>query len=83
MQVGKLVDAINARPKNRKGFSRSLVGKQLHVVLALSGGTDAGGADNEFDRDMLERCVAEFFDEVRWQEEGEGEGERCVGQGAP
>ena len=69
MQVGKLVDAINARPKNRKGFSRSLVGKQLHVVLALSGGSGAaaGGGENEFNRDMLERCVAEFFDDVRWE----------------
>lgn len=67
LQVGKLVDAINARPKNRKGFSRSLVGEQLHVVLALPGAAEGttGGSDNEFDRDMLERCVAEFFDEVR------------------
>lgn len=70
--MGKLVDAINARPKNRKGFSRSLIGKQLHVVLALSGGTESasGGGDNEFDRDMLERCVAEFFDEVRNRRHG-------------
>eukprot|EP00903_Cladosiphon_okamuranus_P006121 g6025.t2 len=62
LEIGKLVDAVNARPKNRKGFPRSLVGKQLHVVLALSGGV-SGGSDGEFDCDMLERCVAEFFDE--------------------
>eukprot|EP00752_Nemacystus_decipiens_P007555 g6749.t1 len=65
LEVGKLVDAINARPKNRKGFSRSLVGNQLHVVLALSGGAGAaaGGGENEFNHDMLERCVSEFFDD--------------------
>lgn len=84
LEVGKLVDAINARPKYRAGFPRSLVGKQLHVVLAMSGGGGAtsggggaggvgvgvggggaGAADGEFDCDMLERCVAEFFDDVR------------------
>lgn len=62
LEVGKLVDAINARPKFRAGFPHSLVGKQLHVVLAMSG---EDGADSEFDPDMLERCVAEFFDDVR------------------
>ncbi|CAM9604592.1 unnamed protein product [Pylaiella littoralis] len=60
LEVNMLVEAINARPKNRRGFPRSLVGSHLHVVLALAGGAE--GADGEFACDMLERCVAEFFD---------------------
>ncbi|CAN0496670.1 unnamed protein product, partial [Ectocarpus sp. 12 AP-2014] len=60
LEVGELVDAIYARPKFRAGFPHSLVGKHLHVVLAMSG---EDGADSEFDPDMLERCVAEFFDD--------------------
>lgn len=66
-QVNKVSEALAARPKNKKGFSRSLLGEQLHVVLALAGGGSegaGGGAEGEFDCDMLKRCVEEFFADV-------------------
>lgn len=56
---------MNARPKNRKGISRSLLGKHIHVILAMSGGDSGdGGKGAEFDYDTLERCVNEFFEKV-------------------
>lgn len=60
------MDAVNARPKNRRGISRSMLGKQIHVILAMSGGESGdGGKGAEFDYDTLERCVSEFFEKVR------------------
>lgn len=68
-QINQLVDAIHSRPKHRKGFARSLIGKQKHVILAMPGGAAHGGSadgsgENEFDCDTLERCLEEFFHEV-------------------
>lgn len=58
------MDVISSRPRNRTGYSKALIGHQLHVVLAmvafLEDGTDGG-----FDARSLRRIIEELCHEVR------------------
>lgn len=62
-QVGNLVDVISSRPRHRNGFSMSLVGNQLHVVLAMVSVED-GSDDAGFDARSLKRIIEELCHEV-------------------
>lgn len=65
-QVGNLIDIIGSRPKNRDGYSRHLLGSNLHVVLAMVPGMEEGEDEAVcFNPRSLRRIIDELCHEVR------------------
>lgn len=56
------MDVVSSRPKNRVGFPLSLVGNELHVILAMVAVGD--GDDTGFEPRLLRRIIEELCHEV-------------------